>query len=105
MGWIHNRFHNRLVKVVFELVSTALVYWFLGPVVFLYAALMIGDTLKNAQQKDSILSGIGYSVCILVLTIAWILLSTQTLQYQCTASLPDSIIIVIRVSYLRCLLL
>lgn len=81
MGWIHNRFHNRLVKVVFELVSTALVYWFLGPVVFLYAALMIGDTLKNAQQKDSILSGIGYSFCILVLTIAWILLSTQSLQY------------------------
>lgn len=81
MGWIHNRFHNRLVKVVFELVSTALVYWFLGPVVFLYAALMIGDTLKNAQQKDSILSGIGYSACILVLTIAWILLSTQSLQY------------------------
>ncbi len=81
IGWIHNRFHNRLVKVVFELVSTALVYWFLGPVVFLYAALMIGDTLKSAQQKDSILSGIGYSVCILVLTIAWILLTTQTLQY------------------------
>lgn len=81
MGWIHNRFHNRLVKVVFELVSTALVYWFLGPVVFLYAALMIGDTLKNAIQKGSILSGIGYSACILVLTVAWILLSTQTLQY------------------------
>lgn len=81
IGWIHNRFHNRLVKVVFELVSTALVYWFLGPVVFLYAALMIGDTLKNAKQKGSILSGIGYSACILVLTIAWILLTTQTLQY------------------------
>ena len=81
IGWIHNRFHNRLVKVVFELVSTALVYWFLGPVVFLYAALMIGDTLKNAKQKGSILSGIGYSACILILTIAWILLSTQTLQY------------------------
>ena len=81
MGWIHNRFHNRLVKVVFELVSTALIYWFLGPVVFLYAVLMIGDTLKNALQKGSILSGIGYSACILVLTIAWILLSTQTLQY------------------------
>ena len=81
MGWIHNRFHNRLVKVVFELVSTAMVYWFLGPVVFLYAVLMIGDTLKNAQQKGSILSGIGYSACILVLTVAWILLSTQTLQY------------------------
>ena len=81
IGWIHNRFHNRLVKVVFELVSTALVYWFLGPVVFLYAALMIGDTLKNAQQKGNVLSGIGYSVCILILTIAWILLSTQTLQY------------------------
>ena len=81
MGWIHNRFHNRLVKVVFELVSTALVYWFLGPVVFVYAVLMIGDTLKNAQQKSSILSGIGYSACILILIIAWILLTTQTLQY------------------------
>ena len=81
IGWIHNRFHNRLVKVVFELVSTALIYWFLGPVVFLYAALMIGDTLKNALQKGSILSGMGYSACILVLTVAWILLSTQTLQY------------------------
>ena len=81
MGWIHNRFHNRLVKVVFELVSTALVYWFLGPVVFLYVVLMIGDTLKNALQKGNVLSGIGYSVCILILTIAWILLSTQTLQY------------------------
>lgn len=81
IGWIHNRFHNRLVKVVFELVSTALVYWFLGPVVFVYVVLMIGDTLKNALQKGNILSGIGYSVCILILTIAWILLSTQTLQY------------------------
>lgn len=81
MGWIHNRFHNRLVKVVFELVSTALVYWFLGPVVFLYAALMIGDTLKNAKQKGNVFSGIGYSAGILILTIAWILLTTQTLQY------------------------
>lgn len=81
IGWIHNRFHNRLVKVVFELVSTALVYWFLGPVVFLYAALMIGDTLKNAKQKGNVFSGIGYSVVILILTIAWILLTTQTLQY------------------------
>lgn len=81
IGWIHNRFYNRLVKVVFELVSTALVYWLLGPVVFLYAVLMIGDTLKNAKQKGNVFSGIGYSVCILVLTIAWILLTTQTLQY------------------------
>ena len=81
IGWIHNRFHNRLVKVGFELVSTALVYWFLGSVVFLYAAPMIGDTLKNAKQKRNVFSGIGYSVCILVLTIAWILLTTQTLQY------------------------
>lgn len=81
IGWIHNRFHDRLVKVGFELVSTALVYWFLGPVVFLYAALMIGDTLKNAKQKGNVFSGIDYSVCILVLTIAWILLTTQTLQY------------------------
>lgn len=81
MGWIHNRFHNRLVKVVFELVSTALVYWLLGPVVFLYAVLMIGDTLKNAKQKGNVFSGIGYSAVILILTVAWILLTTQTLQY------------------------
>lgn len=81
IGWIHNRFHNRLVKVVFELVSTALVYWLLGPVVFLYAVLMIGDTLKNARQKGNVFSGIGYSAVILILTVAWILLTTQTLQY------------------------
>lgn len=81
IGWIHNRFHNRLVKVVFELVSTALVYWLLGPVVFLYAVLMIGDTLKNAKQKGNVFSGIGYSAVIIILTVAWILLTTQTLQY------------------------
>ena len=81
IGWIHNRFHNRLVKVVFELVSTALVYWFLGPVVFVYVVLMMGDTLKNAKQKGNVFSGIGYSAVILILTVAWILLTTQTLQY------------------------
>ena len=81
MGWIHNRFHNRLVKVVFELVSTALVYWFLGPVVFLYAALMIGDTMMKGKQKGHILSSLGYSACLLILTVAWILLTTQSLQY------------------------
>lgn len=81
MGWIHNRFHNRLVKVVFELVSTALVYWFLGPVVFLYAALMIGDTLIKGKQNGHILSSLGYSACLLILTVAWILLTTQSLQY------------------------
>ena len=81
IGWIHNRFHNRLVKVVFELVSTALVYWFLGPVVFLYAALMIGDTLMKGKQKGHLLSSLGYSACLLILTVAWILLTTQSLQY------------------------
>ena len=81
MGWIHNRFHNRLVKVVFELVSSALVYWFLGPVVFLYAALMIGDTLMKGKQNGHILSSLGYSACLLILTVAWILLTTQSLQY------------------------
>ncbi len=81
MGWIHNRFHNRLVKVVIELVSTALVYWFLGPVVFLYAALMIGDTLMKGKQNGHILSSLGYSACLLILTVAWILLTTQSLQY------------------------
>lgn len=81
MGWIHNRFHNRLVKVVFELVSTALIYWFLGPVVFLYAVLMIGDTLMKGKQKGHLLSSLGYSACLLILTVAWILLTTQSLQY------------------------
>ena len=81
IGWIHNRFHNRLVKVVFELVSTALVYWFLGPVVFLYAALMIGDTMMKGKQNGHILSSLGYSACLLILTVAWILLTTQSLQY------------------------
>ena len=81
MGWIHNRFHNRLVKVVFELVSTALVYWFLGPVVFLYAALMIGDTMIKGKQNGHILSSLGYSACLLILTVAWVLLTTQSLQY------------------------
>lgn len=81
MGWIHNRFHNRLVKVVFELVSTALAYWFLGPVVFLYAVLMIGDTLMKGKQKGHLLSSLGYSACLLILTVAWILLTTQSLQY------------------------
>lgn len=81
MGWIHNRFHNRLVKVVFELVSTAFVYWFLGPVVFLYAALMIGDTLMKGKQNGHILSSLGYSASLLILTVAWILLTTQSLQY------------------------
>ena len=81
MGWIHNLFHNRLVKVVFELVSTALVYWFLGPVVFLYAVLMIGDTLMKGKQKGHLLSSLGYSACLLILTVAWILLTTQSLQY------------------------
>ena len=81
IGWIHNRFHNRIVKVVFELVSTALVYWFLGPVVFLYAALMIGDTLMKGKQNGHILSSLGYSACLLILTVAWILLTTQSLQY------------------------
>ena len=81
MGWIHNRFHNRLVKVVFELVSTALVYWCLGPVVYVYAALMIGDTMKLGAQKRQVSSALAYSLCILILTFSWILLCTQTLQY------------------------
>ena len=81
MGWIHNRFHNRLVKVVFELVSTALVYWCLGPVVYVYAVLLIGDTLKKGYEKGNLFSAVGYSAGIVVLTIAWMLLTTQTLQY------------------------
>ena len=81
MAWVHNRFHNRLVKVVFQLVSTALVYWLLGPVVLVYAALMMADTLQRGKQKGNLLSAFGYAAGILVLTIAWILLTTQTLQY------------------------
>ena len=81
MAWVHNRFHNRLVKVVFQLVSTALVYWLLGPVVFVYAAFLMADTLQRGKQKGALFSAFGYAAGILVLTIAWILLTTQSLQY------------------------
>lgn len=81
MAWIHNRFHNRLVKVVFELVSTALIYWLLGPIVFVYAALLMADVLMIGERKGNLFSAVGYAVGILVLTIAWILLTTQGLQY------------------------
>lgn len=81
LAWIHNNFHNRLVKVVFELVSTALVYWLLGPVVFVYAALLMADVLMIGKQKGKLFSAVGYAAGILVLTIAWILLTTQSLQY------------------------
>jgi len=81
MAWIHSLFHNRLVLVVFQLVSTALVYWLLGPVVFVYAALMMASTIRRGVQRKAILSSVGYAACILLLTVAWILLTTQTLQY------------------------
>ena len=81
MAWIHNRFHNRLVKVVFELVSTALVYWLLGPIVFVYAALLMADVLLIGKRKGHLFSAMGYAMGILVLTMAWILLTTQGLQY------------------------
>ena len=81
LAWIHNNFHNRLVKVVFELVSTALVYWLFGPVVFVYAALLMADVLMIGKQKGKLFSAVGYASGILVLTIAWVLLTTQSLQY------------------------
>ena len=81
MAWIHNRFHNRLVKVVFELVSTALVYWLLGPIAFVYAALLMADVLLIGKRKGHLFSAMGYAMGILVLTMAWILLTTQGLQY------------------------
>ena len=81
LAWIHNNFHNRLVKVVFELVSTALVYWLLGPVVFVYAALLMADVLMIGKQKGKLFSAVGYASGIFVLTIAWVLLTTQSLQY------------------------
>ncbi len=81
IAWIHNRLHNRLVLAVYELVTTALVYWCLGPVVLIYAALLMADTIKKGVQKQNVLSAIGYAACILILTIAWILLMTQGLQY------------------------
>ncbi len=81
MGWLHNRLHNRLVKVVFELLSTALVYWLLGTVVYVYAALLVGDTMLQGYKKGNLFAAVGYSIGIVVLTIAWILLTTQGLQY------------------------
>ncbi len=81
MAWWHHRLHNRLVIVVFELVSTALVYWLLGPVVFVYAALLMADTIRKGVVRQNVLPAVGYAAGILVLTIAWILLTTQGLQY------------------------
>ncbi len=81
MAWVHNRLHNRLVLVVYELISTAFVYWCLGPVVFVYAALLMADTIKKGVQRQNVLPSVGYAVGILVLTIAWVLLATQDLQY------------------------
>ncbi len=81
MAWWHHRLHNRLVLVIFQLVSTALVYWLLGPVVFVYALLLMADTIRKGVAKGNVLPAVGYAAGILVLTIAWILLTTQGLQY------------------------
>ena len=81
VAWGHHRFHNRLVKVVFELVSTALVYWLLGPVVYVYVALLMGEVLMCGKQRGNMGAALGYAAGIGVLTIAWILLTTQELQY------------------------
>ena len=81
MAWIHNRLHNRLVLVVYELVTTALVYWCLGSVVLVYAVFLMADTVKKGVQRQNVLSAIGYAACILILTMAWMLLVTQGLQY------------------------
>ncbi len=81
MAWIHNRLHNRLVLVVYELVTTALVYWCLGSVVLVYAVFLMADTIKKGVQRQNVLSAIGYAACILILTMAWMLLVTQGLQY------------------------
>ena len=81
VAWIHNLFHNRLVLVVFQLVSIALVYWLLGTVVFVYVALVMASTIRRGVQKQAILSSVGYAACVLLLTVAWILVTTHTLQY------------------------
>ena len=81
VAWIHNRLHNRLVLVVYELVTTAFVYWCLGSVVLVYAVLLMADTIKKGVQRQNVLSAIGYAACILILTMAWMLLVTQGLQY------------------------
>lgn len=81
MAWIHNRLHNRLVLVVYELVTTALVYWCLGSVVLVYAVFLMADTIKKGVQRQNVLSAMGYAACILILTMAWMLLVTQGLQY------------------------
>ena len=81
MAWWHHRLHNRLVIVVFELVSTALVYWLLGTVVFVYAALLMAETIRRGVMRQNVLPAVGYAAGILVLTIVWVLLTAQGLPY------------------------
>ena len=81
MAWAYLHLHNRIVIVVFQLVSTALVYWLLGPVVFVYVAFLMASIIRRGVEKHQTLSAVAYAACILLLTIAWLLLTTHTLQY------------------------
>lgn len=81
MAWIHNRLHGKWTLAVYELLSMALVYWCLGPVVLVYAVLMAGDVIRRGVQEHSALAAVGHAAAILVVAVAWMLLLTQGLQY------------------------
>ncbi len=81
MAWVHNRLHGRWTLMVYELVSMAVVYWCLGPVVLVYAALMAGNVVRRGMQERTGLSAAGHAAAVLVVAVAWMLLLTQGLQY------------------------
>ncbi len=77
----HLMLRHRLAIAVSQVLGIALGYWLLGPVVFVYVALLIGDTIHKGIVQHRVMASVGYAGCMLILTIAWILLSTHTLQY------------------------
>ena len=81
MAWIHNRLQGKWTLAACELLSMAVVYWCLGPVVLVYAALMAGDVVRRGTQERGVLAGVGHAVAILVVAVAWMLLLTQGLQF------------------------
>ena len=81
MAWIHNRLQGKWTLAAYELLSMAVVYWCLGPVVLVYAALMAGDVIRRGAQERGVLAGVGHAVAILVVAVAWMLLLTHGLQY------------------------
>lgn len=73
--------HRRLVMVVSWVVDVALGYWLLGPMVFIYVTLLVANMICDGVRQQCVMASVGHAACMFVFTIAWILLTTHTLQY------------------------